>query len=113
MDLNHKPISKISNDFGANKTVVRRTDDKKRQYKEKNLQEQSNQVIRLHPWEEYTDTPTDIKEQKDHTDLFFSYHKILRIPAGYIGDTKDIKGKKLSILATDIPGKEILIKGGE
>lgn len=111
MTRRHISISKISNDFGANKTVVlNKKDDKKRHNEEKYKQGQPNQLISLRPWEEYNDTPTEIKKQEDHTDLFFRNHKVLRIPAEYIDGTKEIKGKKIAILATDIPGKEIIIK---
>ena len=61
----------------------------------KALWQQPSQVINLCPWQEYTDTPTDIKEQEDHAYLIFRNDKVLRIPAKYIDAVKDIKGKKL------------------
>jgi|GEM_PF-3157968 len=76
----------------------------------KALWQQPGWLLILHAWEEYIGTLADIAENDDQRYFAFEDGKALRIPAEYIDDVKEIKNTKIAILATDIPGKELLIK---
>jgi len=67
-------------------------------------------LLVLHPWEEYIGTLIDSIEKDGERYLVFESGKAVRIPVHYEATVAEMKGKKVSILATDLCGKEVLIK---
>lgn len=72
----------------------------------------SMKIIRLKPWEEFTGIFQDVKEEKGKIMLYFNQGNGIILPAGsqLRKRLKNMKGKKIAILRTDLENKPYLIR---
>ena len=75
----------------------------------------SMKVIELKPWEEFTGIFQDVEEEKGKIIIYFNQGNGISLPAGsqLKKKLKNMIGKKIAILRTDLENKPYLIRAVE